>query len=62
MAERYKLQVGRWGMYVHDTETGQDIDMEQERDANSYAELFRDLSFGVAACCFAAVVLIEVLK
>src|SRR5690606_18486616 len=42
MAERYKLQVGRWGMYVHDTETGQDIDMEQVRDRlNAAAALDR---------------------
>lgn len=30
--------------------------------ANNYAEIFRDLSCGVAACCFAALLLIEVMK
>jgi len=29
MPERYKLQVGKWGMYVHDTLSKCDIDMEQ---------------------------------
>ena len=29
---RYKLQVGKWGMYIHDTAEGRDIDMEQVCD------------------------------
>lgn len=30
--DRYKLQVGKWGMYVHDSVEKRDIDMEEVRD------------------------------
>lgn len=29
MSDRYVLQVGRWGMYVHDRLQNKDIDTEQ---------------------------------
>lgn len=52
MTERYKLQVGRWGMYVHDTETGQDIDMEQVRDRLN-ATSARTVNVGMIDPCHA---------
>jgi hypothetical protein len=30
--------------------------------SNNYAELFRDLSLGIASCCFAALILMGILK